>query len=92
MLFIGYVTDNTTLTQEHSKLYHYLAGFEEDSKRKLAMETRRVELLLPLVKALNVISYEVLHKQVCCYVSIGVSIVHHFHRWRMNWVRLLLPS
>ena len=45
-------------------MYHYLAGFEEDSKRKLAMETRRVELLLPLIKALNVISYEVLHKQM----------------------------
>ena len=60
----GYVTDHVTLTQEHSKLYHYLSEFEADAKRKLAMEARRFELLSPLLKALNMSSYEVLHKQV----------------------------
>ena len=54
--------------QEHSKLYHYLAGFESDAKRKLAMETRRVDMLLPLVKSLNKVSFEVLHKQARTFV------------------------
>ncbi|KAJ1419444.1 KIF-1 binding protein C terminal-domain-containing protein [Ochromonadaceae sp. CCMP2298] len=60
----GYVTDHTTLTQEHSKLYHYLSVFEGDFKRKLAMQNRRLELLSPILKALNISSYEVLHKQL----------------------------
>ncbi len=60
----GYVTDHVTLTQEHSKLYHYLSVFEGDHKRKLAMEARRFEMLSPLLKALNKASFEVLHKQV----------------------------
>jgi hypothetical protein len=59
------VTDHVTLTQEHSKLYHYLSVFEGDYKRKLAMEARRFEMLAPLLKALNKASFEVLHKQVC---------------------------
>jgi hypothetical protein len=60
----GYVTDHVTLLQEHSKLYHHLALFESDPKRKLAMETRRLEMLAPVLKSLNKISFEVLHKQV----------------------------
>jgi hypothetical protein len=58
------VTDHVTLVQEHSKLYHYLALFEIDPKRKLAMESRRLSLLLPLLGSLNRVSFEVLHKQV----------------------------
>lgn len=60
----GYVTDHVTLLQDHSKLYHHLALFENDLKRKLAMELRRLELLSPVLKSLNKISFEVLHKQV----------------------------
>lgn len=60
----GFVTDHTTLLQEHSKLYHYLSEFEADTKRKLAMQSRRFDLLNPLLGALNRSSYEVLHKQV----------------------------
>lgn len=63
-LLDGYVTDHCTLVQEHSKLYHYLAIFESDSKRKLAMEARRIEMLTPLVRALSKTSYEVFHKQI----------------------------
>jgi hypothetical protein len=58
------VTDHVTLTQEHSKLYHYLSVFEGDAKRKLAMEQRRFDMLAPLLKALSKSSFEVLHKQV----------------------------
>eukprot|EP01038_Epipyxis_sp_PR26KG_P004400 gene4400-6223_t len=31
----GFVTDHVTLLQEHSKLYHYIALYEQDPKRKL---------------------------------------------------------
>jgi len=58
------VTDHVTMTQEQSKLYHYLSVFEQDPKRKLAMEARRFDLLAPMLKALNRASFEVLHKQV----------------------------
>lgn len=60
----GHVTDHVTLLQENSKLYHYLATFEEDFKRKLAMEARRLEFLNPIIKSLNRIAFEVLHKQI----------------------------
>jgi hypothetical protein len=60
----GYVTDHSGLLQEYSKLYHYLAGFEPDLKRRVAMETRRVDMLAPLLRSLNKISYEVIHKQI----------------------------
>lgn len=58
------MTDHVTLTQEHSKLYHYLSVFEADPKRRLAMQSRRFDMLSPLIKALNKSSFEVLHKQV----------------------------
>lgn len=60
----GYVTDHVGLLQEYSKLYHYLAAFEKDVKRRIAMETRRLDMLVPIVNALNKVSYEVLHKQI----------------------------
>jgi len=60
----GFVTDHVTLVQEHSKLYHYLALFEMDPKRRLAMECRRLNLLQPLLSSLNRVSFEGLHKQV----------------------------
>jgi hypothetical protein len=73
VVFSGFVTDHVTLTQEHSKLYHYLSVFEEDSKRKLAMQQRRCDLLLPILKALHKISFEVLHKQVS---SLTLTLSH----------------
>lgn len=60
----GYVTEHVLLLQQHSKLYHYLSLFETDTKRKLAMESRRLEMLTPLLKSLNIAAYEILHKQV----------------------------
>ncbi len=52
------------LLEDHSKLFHYLTVFEKDNKRKLAMETRRLEMLQPIISTLNKSSYENLHKQV----------------------------
>ena len=52
------------MTQEHSKLYNYLSIFESESKRKLAMQSRRFDLLSPFLDMLSRTSYEGLHKQV----------------------------
>ena len=60
----GCVTDHVNLLQEHSKMYHYLALFETDHKRKLAMESRRVDMLSSLLKTLNKAAFEALHKQL----------------------------
>lgn len=60
----GCVSDHCSLLQDHSKLYHYLAIFEEDNKRKVAMETRRLDMLSPLLSSLNKIAFEALHKQI----------------------------
>ena len=74
LLFIfcsGFVTDHVFLLQEQSKLYHYLAGFELDAKRKIAMEGRRLEILLPLLSTLNRTAFEALHKQVSFFSYVG---------------------
>jgi hypothetical protein len=63
-LLDGFVTDHVDLLQSHSRLYHYLALFEPDHKRKLAMEGRRVDMLQPLLGLLNKAAYEALHKQL----------------------------
>jgi hypothetical protein len=60
----GCVTDHVTLLCEHSKLYHYLAAFETETKRKLAMEQRRLTMLSPLLLSLSRSAYEALHKQI----------------------------
>eukprot|EP01035_Chromulina_nebulosa_P061770 gene61770-84483_t len=60
----GFVTDHSTILQEHSQLYHHLSLFETETKRKLAMESRRIDMLSPLLAQLNKASYEVLHKQI----------------------------
>ncbi len=62
---IGHVTDHVTLLEEHSKLYHYLAAFETDIQRKMAMELRRADLLKEIPYSLNKNVYEVLIKQTC---------------------------
>ncbi len=49
----GFVTEAVELAQDNSRLYKYLAAFEPDTKRRLAMHARRVALLSPLVDALN---------------------------------------
>jgi hypothetical protein len=80
--------------QENSKLYHYLATFEEDFKRKLAMEARRLEFLNPIIKSLNRIAFEVLHKQVSLFplfISVTLFIVDvtalFTLRLHMRWER-----
>lgn len=60
----GFVSDHAALLQAQSKLYHFLAAFETESKRKLAMENKRIEILSPLLKTLNRVAFEGLHKQV----------------------------
>ena len=74
-LLEGFVTDHVFLLQEQSKLYHYLAGFESDSKRKIAMESRRIEILLPLLSTLNRTAFEALHKQVCTFISLRTDFI-----------------
>ena len=60
----GYVTDHTNLLHDNSRLYHYLSIFEPDVKRKLAMESRRVDMLQPLIGKLSKTAFEALHKQL----------------------------
>jgi len=60
----GWVSDHVSLLQDQSKLYHYLALYETDLKRKLAMESRRVEFLSPLLLSLSRSAFEALHKSI----------------------------
>lgn len=61
---VGYVTDHMTLLQSQSKLYHYLSAFEKDMKRLIAMQSRRIELLQPVISMISKTAFEALHKQV----------------------------
>jgi hypothetical protein len=70
------------MTQEQSKLYHYLSVFELEPKRKLAMEARRFDLLAPVLKALNRSSFEVLHKQVGVFVVYYIILLLSVSRHR----------
>ena len=70
----GFVTDHVNLLQNQSKMYHYLSVFETDKKRKLAMEQRRLDMLLPIVNTINKNAFDALHKQLSyelgeCYLS-----------------------
>ena len=49
----GYVTDHIKITQTISQLYKYLILFEPDNARIFSMEDRRINLLEPMVKAIN---------------------------------------
>ena len=72
------MTDHANLLQEHSQLYHHLSLFETETKRKLAMESRRIEMLSPMLVQLNKASYEVLHKQA------RQSKIHFFNYSQRN--------
>ena len=63
-LLDGHVSDHVQLLQYQSQLYHYLAIFEKDFKRKLAMENKRIEILEPLLLTLSPVAYEGLHKSI----------------------------
>lgn len=70
----GFVSDHVNLLQNQSKMYHYLSVFEADKKRKLAMEQRRLDILLPIISAINKNAFDALHKQLSyelgeCYLS-----------------------
>jgi hypothetical protein len=58
------VSDHIRLLEEHSRLYHHLAVFERDVKRRAAMEAKRLELLKPLLPELSMVAYETQHKQI----------------------------
>lgn len=60
----GHVTNYVSLLISHSKLYHYLAIFEKDLKRKFTMENRRIDMLTPLLYTLSRSAFEGLHKNV----------------------------
>ena len=49
----GYVTDHIKITQTISQLYKYLIFFEPDNARIFSMEDRRINLLEPMVQAIN---------------------------------------
>jgi hypothetical protein len=49
----GYVTDHIKINQTISQLYKYLIFFESDNARIFAMEERRINILEPMVKAIN---------------------------------------
>jgi hypothetical protein len=63
-LVVGFVTDHVQLVRQHSLLFHYLSAFEVDTKRKLAMELRRAEMLRPFVDSLGRNAFEKLHKEI----------------------------
>jgi hypothetical protein len=79
------VTDHVTLLMNHSKLYHYLSPFETDFKRKIAMETRRIDMLEPLLLQLNKAAYEGLHKSVSMTNS---NVVLHLDRFIIRYMCL----
>jgi hypothetical protein len=62
----GFVTDHVGLLEMHSKLYHHLATFEPDNKRKSAMEQRRINLLMVRCHLLLVV---LCCAVLCCVVS-----------------------
>jgi len=49
----GYVTEHIKINQTLSELYKYLIFFESDNARVFAMEDRRINILEPMVKAIN---------------------------------------
>lgn len=61
---VGFVTDHVMLLQCYSKLYHYLTVYETDPKRILAMETRRIDMLEPIIYTIHKTVYETLHKEI----------------------------
>jgi hypothetical protein len=70
------VTDHSNLLEEHSRLFHHLAVFERDLRRRMAMQHKRAELLRPVVLSLNRNAFDALHKQVSyelgeIYISLG---------------------
>ncbi len=60
----GFVSDHVRLLEDHSRLFHHLAIFEPDVKRRSAMQLKRLELLQPLLSDLSIVSYEAQHKQI----------------------------
>ena len=63
-LLDGFVTEHVALCREHGKLYYSFSAFDPDPKRKLAMLSRRGTFLEPLLKSMNKVAYEVLHKEM----------------------------
>lgn len=85
----GYVTDHVGLLQDYSKLYHMLASFEPDIKRRTAMETRRLDMLLPLLTSLSKTSYDVLHKQLSYELGENVLVLMEL---KLDKLRLTSPE
>ena len=63
-LIEGYVTEHIEMKRDISTLYRYLAYFEQDKRRVLAMVQRRLELVEPYTKELNSQAYSALWQQL----------------------------
>eukprot|EP00605_Chrysophyceae_sp_TOSAG23-4_P001540 GSChrysophyteH1.ASY1.ANO1.1688.1 assembled CDS len=75
-LLEGYVSDHVALVQEQSKLYHYLAAFETEPKRKMAMENKRIDMLTPLLGSLNPVPFEGFHKELSYEIAETYMTLH----------------
>ncbi|KAK2158859.1 hypothetical protein LSH36_162g01012 [Paralvinella palmiformis] len=60
----GYCTDYVEVVQDHSKLYKLLAGFEHDLDRQSKMHKRRVDMLVDILKQLNMQHYLLISRQL----------------------------
>jgi len=50
--------------QDQSKLYHYLSSYEDDIKRNLALQNRRIDILKPLLSSLSTTAFGHFHKEI----------------------------
>ena len=85
----GFVTDHIMLLELHSSLYGLLIPFETDIKRKLAMHQRRVDMLSPLLKVLNMSAYDLQHKQISYQIGeVALAMID----LKLDKLRLKQPS
>ena len=82
----GFVTDHVQLLEDHSKLYLYLQAFETDPKRKLAMQSRRIDMLQPLLSILSKSAYDTQHKQV---IEPQSYVCFDHIRFLMSWAKFI---
>ncbi len=85
----GYVSDHVNILQEQSKIYHYLAVFDEEPKRRMGMENKRIEILSPLLSKLNPVAFEGLHKELAYELGETYMTLHDI---KIEKLRLRRPD
>jgi hypothetical protein len=65
----GFVSDHILIQSGVSRIYKYLAFYEEDRRRAAAMHMRRVDILRPLLKELNPAVFLRQHKELALELS-----------------------